>query len=186
MSETQSTTPAQPEIPESGAGSGDGAPPFGGYSHEHRPLAGYSVLTTVFTVAFTGGLAAAYRKRGGELPERLGTWDVVTAGAATHKLSRLLTKDKVTSFVRAPFVRYEESSGHGEVSEEPRGTGLRLAIGELLVCPYCLGHWIAGGFTVGYVRAPRLTRLIAFLYTAETIADFLQLGYKAAEDALSE
>lgn len=186
MSETQSTTPAQPEIPESGAGSGDGAQPSGGYSHEHRPLAGYSVLTSLFTVAFTGGLAAAYRKRGGELPERLGPWDVVTAGTATHKLSRLITKEKVTSFIRAPFVQYEESAGHGEVSEEPRGTGLRRATGELLICPYCVSHWIAGVFAVGYVGAPRTTRLFAFLFTVEAVADFMQLGYKAAEDALSE
>ena len=186
MSETQTTTPAPADTPENGSGSREGAAPSGGYSHEHRPLAGYSVLSSIFAVAFTGGLTAAYRKRGGELPERLGPWDVVTTGAATHKLSRLITKDKVTSFARAPFVRHEESSGHGEVSEEPRGTGLRLAIGELLVCPYCVSQWIAGAFAVGYVGAPRLTRLIAFVYTAETIADFMQLGYRAAEDALSD
>jgi hypothetical protein len=181
--EAQTTTPTPQSAGSSG--SSDGSGPFGGYSHEHRPLAGYSTLTAIFGGAFAVGLAAAYRKRGNELPGRLGPWDVITAGAATHKLSRLIAKDKVTSFMRAPFVRYKESSGHGEVSEEPRGTGLRLATGELLVCPYCLSQWIAGTFAVGYVGAPQLTRLIAFLYTAETVADFMQLGYKAAEDALS-
>ena len=186
MSETQATTPVPSETPEGGSGPDDGGGPSGAYSDEHRPLAGYSVLTSLFAVAFAGGLATAYRKRGGELPERLGPWDVVTAGAATHKLARLITKEKVTSFIRAPFVRYEESAGHGEVSEEPRGTGLRRATGELLICPYCVSHWIAGAFAVGYVGAPRTTRLFAFLFTVETVADFMQLGYKAAEDALSE
>jgi hypothetical protein len=33
------------------------------------------------------------------------------------------------------------------------------------------------------VGAPELTRLIAIIYTAETVSDFLQLAYKAAEDA---
>jgi hypothetical protein len=152
-----------------------------GYAHEHRPLGGYLALTSVFGAAFAGSLVAA-RRRGG-LPARPEVIDIVTVGAATHKLSRLIAKDKVTSFLRAPFVRYEDSAGHGEVSEEPRGRGLRLAVGELVACPYCLGQWIAAGFGVGLVAAPRLTRLVAFIYTTETVADFLQLAYKAAEDA---
>jgi hypothetical protein len=153
----------------------------GDYSHEHRPLAGYSTLTAVFGVSFAGALATAWRRN--SAPERPTVWDLVTVGLATHKVSRLLAKDRVTSFIRAPFVRYQEPAGHGEVEEEPRGRGLRLATGELLVCPYCLGQWIAGGFAVGLVGAPELTRLIAFLYSAETVADFLQLAYLAAEDA---
>ena len=163
----------------------DDSGPVSGYSHEHRPLGGYTALTAGFGIAFAGSLVAASRRRGG-LPERPDVFDVVTAGIATHKLTRLISKDKVTSFLRAPFVRYEESAGHGEVDEEPRGTGLRLATGELLVCPYCLGQWVAGAFAVGHVGAPRLTRLIAFMYTAETISDFMQLGYNAAENALEE
>ena len=130
------------------------------------------------------GLLAARRRRGG-LPARYGLWDVITVGAATHKLSRLITTDRVTSFIRAPFVSYQEAAGHGEVSEQPRGEGLRLAAGELLVCPYCLGQWIAAGFGIGLVGAPDVTRLVAFILTAETAADFLQLAYKAAEDGAS-
>jgi hypothetical protein len=152
-----------------------------GYAHEHRPLAGYSLLSTVFATAFVSGLAAAWRRNGP--PPRPTVWDVATIGLATQKLARLIAKDRVTSFIRAPFVRYVEPAGHGELDEEPRGTGLRLATGELLVCPYCLGQWIAGAFAVGLVGAPALTRLIAALYSAETVADFLQLAYRAAEDA---
>ena len=158
--------------------------PVGGYSHEHRPLAAYSGLVALHGVAFGAGLTAAARRRGG-LPERLSAYDLVTTGIATHKLSRLITKDKVTGFIRAPFVRFQEATGHGEVSEEPRGAGLRLAIGELLVCPYCLAQWIASAFAIGHVGAPRFTRMIAFIYTVETVSDFLQLAYKAGEDATS-
>ena len=66
--------------------------------------------------------------------------DIALGALATQKLSRLISKDKVTSFVRAPFTRFEEKAGHGEVFEEPRGTGLRYATGELLVCRYCGGR----------------------------------------------
>jgi hypothetical protein len=154
------------------------------YAREDRPLGGYSLLTAGFAAAFIGGLEAARRRRG-RLPSRFGLWDLFTVGAATHKIARLIAKDRVTSFARAPFVQYQEAEGHGEVSEEPRGTGPRLAIGELLVCPYCLGQWVAAGFGLGLVGAPELTRLLAFIYTAETVADFLQLAYKSAEDASS-
>jgi hypothetical protein len=147
---------------------------------EHRPLAGYAVLGGSFAAALGGSLLAA-RRAGRPLPERVPVADVVLAGIATHKLSRLIAKDKVTAFMRAPFTRFQEPAGHGEVEEEPRGRGLRFAIGELLVCPYCLAQWIAGGFAVGYVYAPRLTRLVAGTWTAYAIADAVQLAYSAAE-----
>jgi hypothetical protein len=152
-----------------------------GYSTEHRPLAGYAALSAAFGTAFAGSLLGA-RARGREIPERLGASDIVLAGIATHKVSRLLAKDRVTSFIRAPFTEYQEAAGHGEVEERPRGRGLRLAIGELLVCPYCLGQWVAAAFMAGYVAAPRTTRLLASMWTAEAIADAAQLAYSAAEE----
>jgi hypothetical protein len=69
----------------------DGAPSIAGYAHEHRPLAGYSALTAGFAIAFVSGLEVARRRRGG-LPRRHGVWDLITVGAATHKLTRLLAK----------------------------------------------------------------------------------------------
>jgi hypothetical protein len=147
---------------------------------EQRPLGGYAILSGAFAAALAGALAAA-RPSGRELPERLPLQDVVLAGVATHKVSRLIAKDKVTSFLRAPFTRFQEKAGHGELEEEARGSGLRLATGELLICPYCLAQWVAGAFAVGYVYAPRTTRLLAGMWTAHTVADALQLAYSAAE-----
>jgi hypothetical protein len=154
-----------------------------GYQPEdgHRPLAGYSVLSSIFLTAFVGGLVGATRASGRPLPADIEVKDIVLTGIATQKLSRLLTKEKATSFVRAPFTRFQEPTGHGEVEEEARGEGLRAAIGELLICPYCLAQWIAGAFTVGHVAAPRLTRLLTAMWTAHALADGVQLAYSAAE-----
>jgi hypothetical protein len=149
--------------------------------HEHRPLGAYTGMTAAFGALF-GGSLAAFRASGRELPERLSPGDLLLAGVATHKVSRLLAKDKVTSFIRAPFTRFQEPAGHGELEEAPRGTGLRYATGELLVCPYCVAQWVAAGFAVGLVAAPRTTRLVAGVYAVQTLSDFLQLAYKAAED----
>src|SRR4051812_21911370 len=148
---------------------------------EPRPLFGYAVLTSVFGAGLTGGLLAA-RRTGRSLPERFGAQDLVMAGIATQKLSRLITKDKITSVVRAPFTRFQEKSGHGEVEEAARGRGLRYAIGELLVCPYCLAQWVSGAFALGFVFAPRVTRLLAAMWTVHAIADAAQLAYSAASD----
>jgi Protein of unknown function (DUF1360) len=148
---------------------------------QERPLGSYAILTTTYGGALAGSLMAL-RARRHRLPERFTAADVLLIGIASHKLSRLIAKDKVTSFVRAPFTRFQEASGYGEVDEEPCGHGLRLAIGEMLVCPYCLAQWVATGLTLGLVGAPRLTRTLGTILVAHTVADFLQVAYRAAED----
>jgi hypothetical protein len=156
--------------------------PAAGYApeHEHRPLAGYGVLSSIFGASFVGGLVAA-RRAGRQLPEDISIKDIVLTGIATQKVSRLITKEKASSFARAPFTTYQEPTGYGEVAEAARGEGLRRAVGELVICPYCLAQWIAAAFTIGHVAAPRLTRLLASMWAAHALADAAQLAYSAAE-----
>jgi hypothetical protein len=111
------------------------------------------------------------------IPEGFRLGDVAAMGLATHKIARLLTKDAVTSFVRAPFVRLEEKSGTNSLKERPRGRGVRQSLGELLSCPECTGQWVAGGLLGGMLHAPRPTRAITSLYSALTVADLLQFVY---------
>ncbi|HET6867403.1 MAG TPA: DUF1360 domain-containing protein [Solirubrobacteraceae bacterium] len=148
--------------------------------HERPPFRSYATLAAVFNAAFGGALAAAGRS--GRLPERVSTQDVLLIGTASHKLSRLIAKDKVTSFVRAPFTEYQGRGGPAEIEESSRDGEVRGAIGELLICPYCLGLWSAGAFHVGLLFAPRATRVVASTLTALTLSDFLQIAYKAAEN----
>jgi hypothetical protein len=150
-------------------------------AHQHHPLAAYASLTAGFGGALAGGLLLA-RRRGRPLPERIRAGDVVLAGIATHKVSRLIAKDRVTSFLRAPFTEFQDDAGHGEVDEAARGRGLQRAVGELVICPYCLAQWVAAGFVVGAVHAPRLTRVLATIWTVQAISDAAQLAYGAAEE----
>lgn len=160
---------------------GIGHDPFAGYSEEEQPLAGRIALVAAFGASIAAaGLAA--RITGRELPERPHTGDLILAGVATHKLSRLFTKAKATSFIRAPFTELEAPSGTGEVDEKPRGEGIQRAVGELLTCPYCLSQWISAGFTGGLLLAPRATRLVAGAYCAQTLSDFLQMAYRACDE----
>jgi hypothetical protein len=72
---------------------------------EDRPLGGYLMTMTVYA-GITGALAAAVRMTGREVPDGLSAKDIALSALATYKLSRLLTKDPVTSPLRAPFTSY--------------------------------------------------------------------------------
>ena len=144
-----------------------------GHSEQYRPLGGYLVLVGAFNALAAGGLVAA--ARAGRLPDTVRASDLALGAVATYKLSRLISRDRVTSAIRAPFTRFQEDAGHGEVEEAARGTGLRLAVGELLVCPNCLGQWVAGAFAAGFIGAPRATRAVAAMFAIHAGADALQL-----------
>jgi hypothetical protein len=160
------------------------APPFAGHSPgQERPLGGYAVLTGAFA-ASAGAFGAWLRRSGRELPDRVGPADLALITVATHKASRLVAKDRVTSAVRAPFTEFEGDSGPSEVSEAARGRGLRRAVGELLVCPYCLGLWIGAAFAAGLIVAPRATRWTASVFATLFGSDVLQIAYSKAEDTL--
>jgi hypothetical protein len=157
--------------------------PVAGYAEPEKrpPFLPYLAFMGIFGSLLAAALTIA-KRQGRELPERVPAGQLLLIGTASHKLSRLLSKDKVTSPLRAPFTELEGKGGPAEFEERSRGTGLRKAIGELLICPFCLGLWVIAGFSVGLVFAPRVTRFIASLFAALTISDFLQIAYKAAED----
>jgi hypothetical protein len=155
------------------------------YGREDRPLGGYLAVIGIYS-AVLAGLTALGRARGVKLPQRVGAGDLALIAVATHKVSRTISKDTVTSPLRAPFTRFQGSSAPGELSEEVRGTGVQKAVGELITCPFCLDQWVATGFAAGLVFAPRTTRWLAATFAARAGADALQFAYaalqKAAED----
>ncbi|HET8815096.1 MAG TPA: DUF1360 domain-containing protein [Solirubrobacterales bacterium] len=156
---------------------------FAGYAEpqERPPFLPYLAFIGIFGSLVGAALLVAKRERR-ELAEQVSAGELLLVGTASHKLSRLLSKDKVTSPLRAPFTELEGKGGPAELEESPRGTGMRKAIGELLVCPYCLGLWVVTAFSVGLIFAPRVTRFVASLFSALTISDFFQIAYKAAEE----
>jgi hypothetical protein len=154
-----------------------------GYAEpEKRPPFGpYLAFMSIFGTLVSAALLVA-RRQGRELPAKVGAGELLLVGTASHKLSRLISKDKVTSPLRAPFTELEGKGGPAELEEASRGSGLQKAVGELLICPYCLGLWVVAGFSVGLIFAPRVTRFVASLFSALTISDFFQIAYKAAEE----
>ena len=47
------------------------------------------------------------------------------------------------------------------------------------MCPHCLAQWVAAGFGIGWIFAPRTTRFLAAMWSAQSVADLAQLAYEA-------
>ena len=153
-------------------------------SQAFSPLATFSPPATFSpTTSFSPTTRADASSR--TIPEPT-PWDVVVIAGATHRLSRLVAKDPVTSPLRAPFARFKGTTGPAELAEEVRGSGLRKAIGELLTCPFCTGMWISTGFAAGLVFAPRPTRLAAGTLTALAASDLLHFARTRIQQAAAE
>jgi uncharacterized protein DUF1360 len=154
------------------------------YTHgEDKPMGSHLALVVIYN-ALAGSFLAWRARSGRGIPERIGAADLLLAGVASHKISRLISKDRVTAPLRAPFTEFQEEGGPGEVEEEPRGSGMRRAIGELLVCPYCLAQWVATAILSALTVIPRTTRFACSIFAVVTISDFLQILYKGSEEKL--
>jgi hypothetical protein len=143
-------------------------------------LAEYALMMSLFALG-VAALTGVARSRD-LLPRKIKPFDIVLLGIATHKLTRIVAKDRITGALRAPFVHYVKSAGEGEVEEQPRGRGLQRAVGLLVSCPYCLGPWAAAALGFGLVFRPRLTRFFASILTTIALSDFLHRGYALTKE----
>lgn len=154
---------------------------YAGAAAEELPIEGYAAMIAAFTASLALIIGAA--RASGRLPKRLPLRDVLLLGVATHELSRTITRARVTIPLRVPFTHYEGSDGAGQVREEPRGRGLRRAIGSLLTCQFCTGPWVALGLGAALLYFPRGTRFASAIFGMAAVSDFLHQGYAAARQA---
>ena len=98
---------------------------------EERPLPQYAALTAAFWGVF-GGFLAVGRNR---IPERIGFGDLARIALSTYKISRVITKDEIAAFIRAPVT-------DDAAAQEPKQEGMAAAVGALVTCPYCIGLWV--------------------------------------------
>ena len=139
---------------------------------------GYAALSGTFVLGT--GAALLGLARTGRLPERVAVGDIALLGVATYQVSRTLTRDRVTTFLREPFARQQGPAGRGEVRSEPRGHGFRRAVGELFVCPFCMTQWVGAAFLAALCVAPRATRFTAGMLAVRTVSELANLGHEAA------
>jgi len=119
---------------------------------EEQLLTEYATLLGFYlaSAAVVTGIAVQQNR----LPRKVGLLDLALLGIATHKLSRIVAKDRITGILRAPFVNYIRSSGAAEVEEDPRGRGFQRGVGHLISSPYCLAPWCATALSFGFLFGP--------------------------------
>jgi Protein of unknown function (DUF1360) len=137
---------------------------------DRPPYESYAAIAGVFVGGIATVAALARRAPAGT------TLDLIALSAATFKTSRTLSRERVASFVRQPFVEGEAATGE---EERPAGEGIQRALGELVTCPRCIGAWSAAALASSQVLAPRFGRLLTWSLGAAGANDFLQAAFRA-------
>jgi len=142
---------------------------------ERPPYRAYAVIMGTFMggLGAVSGVAAAKDRPHFEMAPI----DLALLGLATFKASRTVARDKVTSFVRDPFVEGEAYEGEDE--KPARDSEMKQAIGELVTCTRCIGTWIGAGLAATQILAPRTGRLLTSVLAAGAVNDFLLGGFSA-------
>jgi Protein of unknown function (DUF1360) len=97
--------------------------------------------------------------------------ELAALSAATFKASRTLSRERVASFMREPFVEGDD--------EHPAGEGLQRALGELVTCTRCVGTWSAAALASTQMLTPRFGRALTWTLAAGAANDFLQAAFQA-------
>ena len=139
------------------------------------PYRAYATIAGAFVTSL-GAVSGIAALRGKPTHEITAT-DLALLGLATFKASRTLARDKVSSFVREPFVEGEAYDGEDE--QPTHETELRQALGELVTCPRCVGTWLGAGLASTQILAPRTGRLLTTVLAAGAVNDFLLAGFNA-------
>jgi hypothetical protein len=121
--------------------------------------------------ALLGAVVVGARERGGP---PIAHSELPVLGLATFALAKLITKEKVETWVREPFL---EERPDGE--RRPKGRRLRYAMGELLSCSRCMGSWSALGLVGLRIMRPREAQVVLPLLAASATNDWLQSGFTA-------
>ncbi|HEU6445036.1 MAG TPA: DUF1360 domain-containing protein [Gaiellaceae bacterium] len=132
---------------------------------ERPPYAAYAGIAGTFVAGL--GVVAALARRSPPAT----ALDLVALSAATFKASRTLSRERVASFVREPFVEGED--------EHPAGEGLQRAVGELVTCTRCVGTWSAAALASTQMLSPRFGRALTWTLAAGAANDLLQAAFAA-------
>ena len=133
---------------------------------EERPLKGYATLTTTFWTVFLVFVVVAR----GRIPERFPLGDFLRIALSSYKMSRVVAKDEVTTFIRAPVTEDAQA-------QQPKKEGMAAALGELVTCPYCLGLWFTSSLAYAHVLFPRQARFATTIFGSYAVTDFLHAGF---------
>lgn len=133
----------------------------------------YAVVEAVF-LAGLAGLSALTRKRESNGDRAVPLSELPVLAAATFALADVVAKEKVSTWMREPFV--EEGADHKPV--RPEGSGFRYTIGELLTCTRCMGTWGALALVGLRTTSPPAGRAVSTVLALAGVNTFLQSAFR--------
>ncbi|OQP05195.1 hypothetical protein B1690_14510 [Geobacillus sp. 46C-IIa] len=102
---------------------------------------------------------------------------------ASYRFTHLIVFDKITEFLRDPFMKKEKvksEDGHTEIKKVPASK-----FGYLLNCYWCAGVWSAILIALGYFFIPTIAMPLIFIFSiagAQAILEtFVGVGTKAID-----
>ncbi|ENH96463.1 putative sporulation protein [Gracilibacillus halophilus YIM-C55.5] len=101
---------------------------------------------------------------------------------ATFRLTRLVLYDKITAFIRTPFIEVEEQTlADGSIEETiyVREKGWKRWVGELLTCHWCFGMWMSLLLLAGFYYVPVIFLPIILVLAIAAVASIIEVmvGY---------
>lgn len=141
----------------------------------------YAVVEAVF-LAGLAGLWALTRKREANGDRAIPLRELPVLAAATFALADVVAKEKVSTWLREPFV--EESADHKPV--RPEGSGLHYTIGELLMCTRCVGTWSALALVGLRTASAPAGRAVSTVLRWPAQPDVLQSGFRLLAERASQ
>ncbi|AST90656.1 MULTISPECIES: DUF1360 domain-containing protein [Sutcliffiella] len=105
------------------------------------------------------------------------TFFLLLLALASFRLTRLIVFDRITSFLRKPFLdQVEELNEKGEVEEYIiiKGKGISAWFGELLSCYWCTGIWVSTLLYVLLIMFPIVGEPVLFILGVAGLAGILE------------
>ena len=141
----------------------------------------YAIVEAVFVAALAGVAALARRRESGGGPA-IPLRELPLHAAATFALADVIAKEKVSTWLREPFV--EEGADHKPL--RPEGSGLRYAVGELMTCTRCVGTWSALALVGLRTASPPVGRAVSSVLALAGANDVLQSGFRLLSERTNQ
>ena len=112
--------------------------------------------------------------------DNIGWMDYMMLILASYRLTHLIVFDKITEFIRNPFMKEQQvtkENGDVEIKKVPKSK-----FGYLLNCYWCAGIWSSIFLGTGFLLYPKVTSIIIFILSiagAQAILEtFVGVGTK--------
>jgi hypothetical protein len=107
----------------------------------------------------------------------ISVFEFLLLALATFRLTRLVVFDKITAFLRSPFieeVEEVEEDGTAVTYIQVKGIGIRKWIGELLSCYWCAGIWCTALLVGLFYVWPTGMQLVVYVLAIAGSAAFIE------------